>query len=146
MTAMFLPRMPPTESLGYGRHKTLEDWTFVVERGEIPDIIITVPKGFVTDFFSVPSLCTPIVPRDGASNIPALIHDMLYATVGYRPSVCNTLLTRKECDDLLLDAMERTGFGFWKRRQIYFAVRCGGWKPYGKLAKAGYTATNPMMT
>ena len=134
MNVVFPPKMPPTESQGYGRHKVLApDWSIVIERPGKKDIIFTFPVGFVTDFFSVPGPFTPVVPRDGKSNIPALIHDGAYATGGFRNLPGDKGLTRYECDQLLLLAMERCGFSFWKRRQIYLAVRLGGWVPWNRL-------------
>jgi len=137
-------KMPPTESLGNFRHMVLSLWTFVVEEtGE--DYIATVPAGFVTDFFSVPLLFSIAVPRDGASNIPALVHDYLYATCGLRELPGDEGLTRKQCDDALYECMANHGFSFWKRNQIYYAVRMGGWIPWNKLRDKQCCVRTPEM-
>jgi len=137
--------MPPTESLGNFRPKVWLVWCFGIEEPGQKDYIATVPVGFVTDFFSVPTLFTIAVPRDGASNIPALVHDYLYATCGLRNLPGDEGLTRKQCDAALYECMARHGFSLWKRTQIYYAVRMGGWIPWNKLKETHRCVESPEM-
>jgi hypothetical protein len=85
---------------------------------------IVVPKGFVTDFASIPRFLWAIVggPADGKYRLAAVIHDFLYRTHG--------LATRPQCDSVLLEAMQVCGVGWWTRTQIYSGVRVGGSRSY----------------
>ena len=79
--------------------------------------VIQVPKGFRTDFASVPRIFWTIVPPDGRWTGAAVVHDWLY-TVKTR--------SRKACDDVFLEAMTVLGVTWWKRHAMYRAVRIFG--------------------
>lgn len=80
---------------------------------------IVVSTGFLTDFASVPWFVQWVIPKWGKYGNPAVIHDWLYWT---------QVTTRKEADDIFLDAMNVTGVGCLRKYAIYFAVRfCGCW-------------------
>ena len=84
---------------------------------------VTVPKGFITDFASVPHI--PFV-YDNLANIAqraAVVHDYLYS-MGVVP--------RDVADKVLLEAMEISGVPWLKRRAIYLGVRMGGASHYKK--------------
>lgn len=78
---------------------------------------IEAPKGFETDFASVPRVFWRIVPPWGRYSPAAVIHDYLYFT-GQVP--------RAEADAVFLTLMERLGVPAWKRSIMYRAVRIFG--------------------
>lgn len=78
---------------------------------------ITVPKGFVTDYASVPRGLWNLFPPHGKYSAGAVIHDYLYR---------RTLLDRKFCDRVFLEAMELLGVNWFSRHTIYRGVRLFG--------------------
>lgn len=85
---------------------------------------IEVPQGFVTDFASIPRWAWGIVggPADGKYRKIAVVHDLLYRTVG--------LATRPQADAVLLEGMKVSGCSWRERTVIYSAVRIGGATSY----------------
>lgn len=88
--------------------------------------IIIVPKGFETDFASVPRPFWNIFPPDGHYTQAAVLHDFVYNKrfVGNR--------SRSKCDGLFLEAMKCLKVGKIERWTIYSAVRVGGWVAWKK--------------
>lgn len=85
---------------------------------EVEDLgMITVPKGFVTDYASVPRGFWNIFPPNGEYAPAAVVHDYLYR---------RTLIDRKVCDRVFMEAMELLGVGWLTRHLIYRAVRLFG--------------------
>lgn len=82
---------------------------------------ITVDKGFVTDFASVPSWYRWRFDPCGKYGRCAIIHDWLYAAEA---------IPRDEADAIFLEAMEVDGVPKWDRRVMYRAVRLGGGLTY----------------
>ena len=80
--------------------------------------IISVPKGFVTDFASVPQFLWSWLPFWGKFGKAAVIHDFIYQTH------CKT---RREADDIFLEAMLVGGTKRWKAKLMYYGVRAFGW-------------------
>jgi len=85
---------------------------------------VSVPKGFVTDFASIPRIAWGIVggPADGKYRKIAVVHDWLYRTPG--------LATRGQADAVLLEGMKVSGCSWWEQHVIYYAVRAGGHSSY----------------
>ena len=83
--------------------------------------IITVPKGFVTDFASVPRVPVAYWLFGSRANAPAALHDYLYREGTYG---------RKMADLIFLDAMKSCGYSLFTRRPMYRAVRMFGWAAY----------------
>jgi len=88
---------------------------------------ITVPRGFITDFASIPRPLWSVYPPYGAWSGPAIVHDYLYVK---QPR------TRKESDDIFLEAMKVVGVPWLRRTLMYSAVRLGGGIPWRKRSKA----------
>ena len=85
---------------------------------------VTVPKGFVTDFASIPEpLWSFGLSPKGKYTQAAIVHDYLYWT-----QVC----TRKQADNIMLIAMKEHGVSKIKRTEIYSGVRIGGKGPWKK--------------
>jgi len=87
----------------------------------------TVPTGFVTDFFSVPSWCRWLIPANGDGNQAAVVHDWLYKTQA-------RVYNRRECDLIFADllSIEKLGVSKFKQKLIFWAVRIGGPRHYWK--------------
>lgn len=85
---------------------------------------ICIPKGFVTDFASIPRPLWPVVggPADGKYRKIAVVHDGLYRGYG--------LATRGQADRVLLEGMKFSGCSWHQRWAIYSGVRVGGWASY----------------
>jgi len=78
---------------------------------------IRVPAGFLTDFASIPRGLWNLMPPTGEYGKAAVIHDYLYRC---------TLLDRKVCDQILMEAMQVLGVSWFTRQMIYRAVRLFG--------------------
>jgi hypothetical protein len=61
---------------------------------------------------------------------PSVIHDWVYRM---RVLDDNYKLSRKECDDIFLDAMEDSGVGILRRLLIYLYCRAWGWITWKKI-------------
>jgi len=92
---------------------------------------VYVPRGFVTDFASIPRVFCSVLPSDGEYTYPAIVHDYLYWTQT-RP--------RDVADKILRFGMQDFGIGAAKIEVIYEAVRLGGgsaWSENAKLKSQG---------
>lgn len=79
---------------------------------------VDVPKGFSTDFASVPCLFWIFLPKWGKYGNAAVIHDYLY----YDQST-----SRTEADNIFLQAMIVLDVPVWQRYCLFTGVRVGGW-------------------
>jgi len=110
-----------------------------VERGfkyyvgeENSDEYVRVPRGFPTDFASVPRAFWVVLPPDGQYSQAAVLHDYLYSCHGVLPK---KTYTRKRCDELFLEAMAVLEVPTWKRLIMYRAVRMFAWLGWKKHAQ-----------
>ena len=87
------------------------------------DEIITVPKGFVTDFASIPRMLWVVLPPWGTYGKACVLHDYLYFSGIY---------DRNRCDDIFLESMGVLDVSWVKRRIMYRGVRTGGWVAWRK--------------
>lgn len=83
---------------------------------------IEVPARFTTDFASVPRVAWPIVSPIDHPSAP-IIHDWLYFIHQWPDHMP---MTRKQADQILLEALQVDGAGWLKRRMMYRAVRMFG--------------------
>lgn len=79
---------------------------------------IVVPRGFSTDFASVPRVLWSVAPPIGRHTMAAVVHDWLY----YKK-----IGSRKWADLVFYEAMKRSSTGWWRRQIYYRAVRLFGW-------------------
>jgi len=87
---------------------------------------ITVPKGFITDFASVPRLPFVYLMFGGTSHRASVIHDALY-----RKDIDVPEVDQKTADAIFLEAMETNDDGWISRWGKWLGVRVGGctsWK------------------
>ncbi len=73
-----------------------------------------IPKGFITDFASVPRLFWAFIPPMGKHNYAALLHDYLCY---YKP------VTRKEADRIFYEMLIEHGVSKFRSKVMYYAVR-----------------------
>ncbi|MBI4777582.1 DUF1353 domain-containing protein [Candidatus Desantisbacteria bacterium] len=79
---------------------------------------IDVPIGFKTDFASVPRLFWVLLPRWGKYGNAAVIHDYLY---------WSQEKSRRESDNIFLEAMGVLQVSTLQKNLMYWAVRWFGW-------------------
>lgn len=77
--------------------------------------IIQVPIGFKTDFASVPRIPIVYSMFGNTSHSSAVIHDWLYSG---RANV-----SRKEADEVFIEAMKAKKQSKWRRKPMFWAVR-----------------------
>ena len=95
--------------------EVMEDYYYKTSRG-----IIRVPKGFRTDYASVPRIFRNIINSYGKHGRAAVVHDWLYS------SQCKIDVTREEADKIFLEIMKECGVGSIKRNLMYRMVRIFG--------------------
>ncbi len=88
---------------------------------------ISIYKGFITDFASVPRIFWAIFPPYGPHyGKAAVLHDALYEA---------EIFNRKKCDCIFLEAMKILGANIIMRNVIYSSVRCFGRCEWNKHTK-----------
>ena len=101
-----------------GRHWELQEpFTYHVGHEDSFELI-TVPRLFVTDFASVPRPFFWLIPPWGRYGKAAIVHDYLYPSENY---------SRKQADDIFLEAMIVLEVAPWRRKLMYWGVRAFGW-------------------
>ena len=95
--------------------EVLEDYTYRTSKG-----LVTVPKGFKTDYASVPRIFRNIINSSGKHGRAAVVHDWLYS------SKCTLDVTREEADKIFLEIMKECGVSYIKRQFMYRMVRMFG--------------------
>ena len=107
--------------------RPLDDRNWVLETAIEWDEF-TVPRGFVTDLASIPRFFWRVIPPFGLHSTPSIIHDYLYRR---QPDG----VSRKEADEVFLDAMQAYGVPKLRRDVMYRTVRMFGGRPWRKNAK-----------
>jgi hypothetical protein len=100
--------------------KLLEPLEYRVGSDDSSEVII-VPKGFETDFASIPVGLRNLFPPMGRWSRAAILHDWLYATGGL-----SGRYTRKQADKIFREAMLVLGVPKWRAEVMFQAVRLGG--------------------
>ena len=95
--------------------EVMEDYYYKTSRG-----IIRVPKGFRTDYASVPKIFRNIINTYGKHGRAAVVHDWLYS------SQCEINVTRAEADKIFLEIMVEWNVKKYKRILMYVLVRMFG--------------------
>lgn len=93
---------------------------------------IVVPRGFVTDFATVPRIFWTFFPKHGEYTRAAIVHDYLY---------WQQACTREQADELFDIVMEDSEVDSTSRFTIYAAVRVWGddaWEENAKAKEVGY--------
>ena len=85
--------------------------------------VIHVPKGFVTDFASVPRLFWNVLAPTGKHSFAAIVHDYLY----YRGEIEDGVPCTKAYADLVFrEALREAGVNKVRRNLMYWAVKYFG--------------------
>lgn len=87
---------------------------------------IEVKEGFETDFASVPRVPLFYALFGDKAHREAVLHDYLYRSDSL------PLVTRKQADNIFLEAMKARGKSYFVRYGMYWGVRAGGWTAYHK--------------
>jgi len=87
------------------------------------DQIVTVPKGFVTDFASVPRLPLIFTLFGDTAHAAAVVHDYLYSETNF---------PRAAADSIFLSAMKAKNVAAWRSFPMYLGVRLFGGVVRGK--------------
>lgn len=90
---------------------------FEFYRTDNEEEVISVPKGFVTDFSSVPKWFWPLENPLGPSAKAAVLHDYLYVSA---------IRNKDYADKVFLEALKVLGVPMLKRRVLYYAVKVFG--------------------
>lgn len=92
---------------------------------------ITITRGFLTDFDSVPRLPLAYWLLKNRAKMAPVVHDWLY----FNGAIRGEPIERATADRVFLDAMREEGVRWWRRRLIWLGVRAGGWRPWGRYRK-----------
>lgn len=79
---------------------------------------IRVPKGFKTDFASVPRVVGAYLLFGGKGKRAAVVHDFLYSG--------GVNVTREQADAVFREALQATGYSAFTVAAMYAGVRMGG--------------------
>lgn len=96
---------------------------------------IHIPRGFVTDFASMP-LGVVFKSPGGLWDKPAIVHDLLYKRGWIEVEQHRRVIARSDADAIFREAMAVAGVGWLTRQTIWLGVRVGGWKPWNAYRKA----------
>lgn len=77
--------------------------------------LIKVPVGFLTDLASVPRIPLVYSLFGNTSHNAAVIHDWLYSR--------NVKISRKNADEVFIEAMKSKKQSIWRRIPMFWAVR-----------------------
>lgn len=102
---------------GRGNWRLLESLSYA---SDILGIIITVPKGFITDFATIPREVPGASTILARGNLAATVHDYLYDIT------CPLNITRETADSILKEATIAQGCQDWVAELFYEGARIGG--------------------
>lgn len=88
--------------------------------------VIVIPKGFKTDFASIPRIFWNIIAPIGKWTLPSVLHDYLYSE-GYRLGI-----SRKQADKIFYQAMRKSFVTPITANIMWACVRLFARKHYNK--------------
>ncbi len=92
--------------------------------------VLRVPRGFATDFATVPSWFWSWMPPIGRYGLPAIVHDWLY---------WDQQFPRERADGIFDTALDELGVSGWRRFVLYRSVRWFGGRYWRENATAKAT-------
>ena len=101
------------ELIGKNRWSVYKKFTYHVDKYPSKEVI-TIPKGFETDFASVPRIFWLFISPIDKHAKAAVVHDYCYVYAPY---------DRKRCDEIFLEAIKVLGVPKWKQHCLYYGVR-----------------------
>lgn len=96
-TNVAFPKHLDLREIGDRRWMLLQDYIFV---DPISHRTIVVPKGFITDLYSIPGPIRGLVGTVQNANGPAVVHDWLFKMQLFGPNA------RRACDMIMINGME----------------------------------------
>ncbi len=90
--------------------------------GRDTDRWVYVPAGYLTDGASVPRAFWSMIPPWGSYGQAAVVHDIVCEYLSITVDGQPVRVTRRQCDEILLEAMTVLGVPAIKRKAIYGAV------------------------
>lgn len=108
------------------RYKELPELTRDLEYETSDGRLFIVPKGFKTNFASVPRILWWLIAPVGKHTLPSVLHDYLYE-YGHILGV-----SRKEADKIFWDANEESNVARITNNVMWFCVRVFARKHYKK--------------
>jgi hypothetical protein len=140
-------RMPRVKIHDNGNIEITSPWR--IEYGEL--VVITIPKGFISDGNSVPWFFTRMVPKFGKNTLAGIVHDWLYKTgevimrdvndpwFNSSAQQCITkTVTRQLADEIRLHLCVKCSVPWYQRFLSYWCLRIFGrsaWKAHRKREK-----------
>lgn len=104
------------EVLDNGRlYKLMQRFVYYREKNKSSTIII--PRGFITDFATIPRFLWTILPPFGKYTKCAVLHD--YLCLLYSKGK----ISRKEADNIFLESMNAVKIPYITKYSLYFGVR-----------------------
>lgn len=95
---------------------------------------ITVPKGFTTNFASIPRVFWRLLPPRGRYNRAAIVHDWLYFAQPIDP-LTKKPIKQSRADLILRDAALDLEAKWWEALALWVGVRIGGWVAWNNHRK-----------
>jgi hypothetical protein len=105
-----------------------DDVTFYTGNNAYPFHNVTFPKGFKTDWASVPRIVWAVYPPEGRYSAAAVLHDRLY-TMGE--------IERDRCDEAFYIAMRESGVSWITANIFYQAVHLFAEPYFNSKSEAG---------
>ena len=131
------PPAPFVRAFSDGANWMLES-PLVYQIGKNPANVVIVPRGFITDFASIPQplrVLRDLLPTTDRYGIPALVHDYLY----WRQDC-----TREQADNMMEIAMMEAGVSLLERKVIHEGLRQFGqsaWDENRRARQSGLVRT-----
>jgi len=89
--------------------------------GGVSSVEFTIPKGFVTDWASVPRLLQSFIPRTGQWDEAAALHDLFCEALNKGAPIVDS----RTADKLFEKVMKEAGVGVVRRKLMWAGVRFG---------------------
>ena len=98
-----------------GKFELISDYIYQIE-----NYVIKVPRGFITDYASIPRIFRAIVLPYGKHSGASVVHDYLYS------KDCDLDIERKKADKIFLEILKEEGVNPILARLMYITVRVFG--------------------
>lgn len=102
--------------------RVLKQFNFYLGESDDKQGWVCVPEGYLTDGASVPRLFWSLIPPWGKYGQAAIVHDIVCEYLSITKDGAPLRVTRAQCDDILLQAMEVLEVPWLTRHAIHKAV------------------------
>jgi hypothetical protein len=111
------------EQIGSHRWLLIDDLQFYSEKYQG---VFIAPRGFQSDLASVPNILGSLIPKTGAYNPVAVIHDAGYMHALVTKNGIRIHTVKHVADNLFAEGLKAVGVGFLRRRMMTRMVRLFG--------------------